>query len=418
GVYISQNRGFNYRKVIDLPNIQFYSCKIDPNDPDRLYGGTQDNGTNRTTTGSVDDWRLLTGGDGFGVNIDPRNSSVFYTQVQRGILLRTEDDGANFRNISFDPFGGGFNWNTPLKLDPFDNDMLYCGNQRLFRSLDRGENWTPISPSLVNANNPQGNLNFGTLTTIDVSPLDKNVIYVGTDDGNVWVSRDFGVNWNAIKAGIPNRWITRVTASPHQVGSVYLTVSGFRFGESSAQVFRSDNYGTTWIPIGAGLPDIPVNDIIVDPAITGLLYLGTDIGVYYSENNGNSWELLGRNLPEAPVTDLDFHTDSRTLAAATYGRSLYTYNLNTLTSTENFAQADQIKVYPNPSKGQISIETNTNKFKIDQVEVFDLNGKLVYQKRLQAVKKQELNLNLTAGNYWLQVRSDQGVKTSQKLIIL
>lgn len=417
GIYISPDKGFNYQKVSDLPNMQFYSCKVDPSDPSRLYGGSQDNGTNRTTTGSADDWQLLTGGDGFGVNIDPDNPSIFYTQVQNGVLLRTEDDGESFTNISFDNFGGPFNWNTPLKLDPFDAEILYCGNQRLFRSIDRGDNWTPISPTLVNSENPTGNLTFGTLTTIDVSPLDQQILYVGTDDGNVWVSKDAGTNWDSIQAGIPKRWITSVRASPHEVETVYLTVSGFRFGESEAQVFRSNNYGTTWTAIGAGLPDIPVNDLIADPTIPGRLYLATDIGVYYSTEDGDNWTLLGQDLPEAPVTDLDFHAISRTLAAATYGRSMYTYNLALLSKTTNILMENQFSIYPNPSRGQFTVASKSSGFSIKNMEVFDIAGKMVYQQSLNTQPIQSLNLNLAAGTYWLLIQTDNGINSWERMVI-
>ncbi len=418
GIYISSDKGFNYRKVSELPNMQFYSCKIDPNDPNRLYGGTQDNGTNRTTTGSEDDWNNLTGGDGFGVNITPDNSSLFYTQVQNGVILRTEDDGESFINISFDNFGGPFNWNTPLKLDPFDSRILYSGNQRLFRSTDRGDNWTPISPSLVNSVNPQGNLTFGTLTSIDVSPLNSEVIYVGTDDGNVWVSKNYGANWQSIQTGIPQRWITRITASPHQVETVYLTVSGFRFGESEAQVFRSDDQGANWVPIGASLPDVPVNDIIVDSLIPERLYLATDIGVYYSINDGDNWELLGIDLPEAPVTDLDFHVHSRTLAAATYGRSMYTYDLSLSTNAANIMLKNQIVVYPNPSRGQFTLESKSSNFKINKIELFDVSGKRVYKKELieAPTQLQKLSLDLAPGIYSLSVQSSKGQISNEKIV--
>lgn len=417
GIYISADKGFNHQKVSDLPNLQFYSCKIDPSDPNRLYGGTQDNGTNRTTTGSADDWQVLTGGDGFGVNIDPDNPSIFYTQVQNGVLLRTEDDGESFINISFDNFGGPFNWNTPLKLDPFDSEILYCGNQRLFRSTDRGDNWTPISPSLVNSENPTGNLTFGTLTTIDVSPLDQQVLYVGTDDGNVWVSKDAGTNWDPIQVGIPKRWITRVTASPHEVETVYLTVSGFRFGESEAQIFRSNNYGTTWAAIGVGLPDIPVNDLIADPTIPGRLYLATDIGVYYSTEDGDNWALLGQDLPEAPVTDLDFHASSRTLAAATYGRSMYTYNLAIPSKTTNILMENQFLIYPNPSRGQFTVASQSSGLSIKNIEVFDIAGKMVYQQTLNTQQILSLDLNLAAGTYWLMIRADNGINNWERIVI-
>lgn len=399
GIYLSNNRGDDHTKVLDLPNNQFYTCTIDPNDPRQLYGGMQDNGTYRSTPGSDEPWEKLFGGDGFQIDVEPGNSEVFYLQSQYGTIMRTLDGGQRFEYVGV---GGNNNWNTPLTIHPRQPRTIYTGNQRLYRSDDRGDSWRPISPSLVNADNPGGNIIYGTLTCIELSPLDPEVIYVGTDDGHVWVSHNGGGDWQSISAGLPKRWITGIYADRNRPEVVYVSVSGFRFGESSAQVFRSEDRGATWQAIGRDLPDVPVNDIIADPLYPGRLFLATDIGVFYSLDDGQRWQPLGSGLPLAPVTDIDLHPISGLLVAATYGRSMYSYSLPGLaTQVESPAQPGSWSLYPNPADTYIFVSGIDCDISIDY-RIHDMQGRIMMAgktKPEQGISVQEL----PSGTYLLQL---------------
>ena len=353
GVYFSPNQGDVHVNHEGLNNIQFYACAIDPSNPSRLFGGAQDNGT-LMTDGNSNEWRRIFGGDGFRIVIDPNDPNTIYAEAQNGYLARSDNGGNGFNTITSTLFGA-FNWNTPITIDPENSSILYTGSQFLFKTEDKGDNWTLISPPLVNGDNPFGNINFGSLTTIDVSSYDSNVIYIGTDDGNVWVTQDGGINYENISATLPDRWITSVKHDPWVTSGVYVTVSGFRFGEMQSQVYYSDDYGSSWDDIGSTLPDIPVNDIQLDLQNPGYIYLATDAGVFASNDNGNGWEILGKGTEALPITDLDYHP-SGVLVAASYGKGILTYNLGSVSSTSSVNSSREISCFPNPAENFLNLD--------------------------------------------------------------
>jgi hypothetical protein len=214
------------------------------------------------------------------------------------------------------------NWNTPFAMDPVNHEVLYYGSNFLYKTIDAAENWVKISGDLTNGGDP-GSLTFGTITTIDAARSDAQVIYVGTDDANVWVTTNGGGNWTDISATLPDRWVTRVAVDPYDAGIAYVTFSGYTVGSYSSHIFRTADYGQTWTDIQGDLTDAPINDVIPDPHDDSTLYIGTDFGTFYTENLGTTWEVLGVGMPIVPVHDLAFHTLTRTLVAGTHGRSMY-----------------------------------------------------------------------------------------------
>jgi hypothetical protein len=180
-----------------------------------------------------------------------------------------------------------------------------------------------------------GNLVFNTISTIAVAPTNGQVIYVGTDDGNVWVTQNGGTNWTPIYASLPDRWITRVAVSPQNAGICYVTLSGYRIGEPLAHVYRSTNYGTNWTNISGNLPEAPVNCIIEDPLNPQQLFIASDVGIYHTTNLGASWQPLGSNLPICVNMDLKLHNPTRKIVAGTHGRSMYMATLDSLASYPN-----------------------------------------------------------------------------------
>lgn len=330
GMYRTTNNGNSWTFQTGLPVNQFYAATVDPQFPQRRYGGTQDNGTLQTLTGTVSNWQEILGGDGFYVLVDPTNSQRIYAEYQWGYLCRSEDGGVWF-DYAMDGINPSerTNWSTPIALDPQNAAVVYYGAERLYRSNNNGNWWDAISPDLTDGGGA-GNLNFGTITTIGVSPLNHQIIWAGTDDANVWVSTNYGASWQNRSQGLPNRWITRVSPDPLDSNGIYVCLSGFRNPEQNAHLFYSSDLGVTWQSISGDLPEGPLNDVIPDPNFEQRLYAASDFGTFVSVNRGQQWVALGEDLPRVPVLDLVLHNPTRQLVAATYGRSMYTLALSEL----------------------------------------------------------------------------------------
>ncbi|MCP4703413.1 MAG: hypothetical protein GY865_02285, partial [candidate division Zixibacteria bacterium] len=324
--------GVNYRakesdswsNLANMHNTQFYAIHIDETNPLRIYGGTQDNGSMRSPDGGTDNWQPILGGDGFYCLVDYNNPDNVYAEYQNGYLMKSNNGtaGWNYGMNGIDYDGDRHNWNTPIAMDPINSNILYYGSQKLYKTDDYADNWTAISDDLSNGPYPTYS-SFGTITTIDVGHISTDVIYVGTDDGNIWVTQNGGDNWTQINTSIPNRWLTRVTVDPRDDAVVYATISGYDWSEHMPHIFRSINYGVDWTSIAGNLPDSPIHDVIPDPHEDNTIWIANDYGVYVTEDMGVTWIPFGEGLPMAPVHDLDFHPATRTLAAGTHGRSIY-----------------------------------------------------------------------------------------------
>jgi len=240
-----------------------------------------------------------------------------------------------------------------------------------------------ISPDLSNGPGP-GNLTYGTITSIAVSPANSDIVYAGTDDGNVWVSMDDGGTWNLISNELPDRWVTRVAADNVEENTVYVTFSGYRYDEFLPHIFRSEDSGQTWEDVSGDLPEAPINDIIIDPDTNTTLYVASDFGVFSSRDLGQSWDMLGENLPLVPVCDIDLHQPTRKLIAATYGRSMYTYDLNqdtivtSIHTNQHFPLDFSASIYPNPVSESGIVEINCDKEIVGKIEFFELSGKKIF----------------------------------------
>ncbi|MEM8908411.1 MAG: T9SS type A sorting domain-containing protein, partial [Bacteroidota bacterium] len=425
GVYISNNGGASWEHIQNLPITQFYTCELDESIPNRYYGGAQDNGTNRTLTGSTDDWQRIWGGDGFYVNVDPQNNDYVYAEFQWGNLYRSEDGGQSFDWAleGIDP-EDRTNWNTPVILDPSNPSRLYYGSNRLYVSFNRAMNWSPMSDDLTKGQHPSGSQAFGTITTIAVAPSSSEVIYVGTDDGNVQVTTNFGLDWTNISAGLPNRYVTRVAVDPVDPLTAYVTLSGYRFVDYMPHILRTTDGGQNWEDISGNLPEIPINDVIVDPDVDQTLYIANDLGVWYTFDLGNTWAPLGNELPAVVVNDLRFHQPTRKLLAGTFGRSMFTYDLSEVTSTEEIAQQapQNLRVFPNPVRANANIQFDWSGTAMARLELFDLQGKKIQTLREQTFAEgvQEINWDASQipnGTYLLRL-SAPGVVATQKLQVM
>ena len=430
GFYISNNGGGSWAKSFNLPITQFYAGTIDFLNPQRTYGGTQDNGTMRTLTGRDDDWEEIFGGDGFYCLVDYTDARYVYAESQNGGLGRSLNGGSSFLNgTNGIASSSRTNWSTPVIMDPNDPRVLYYGAERVYRTANRAEFWTAISSDLTNGPGPT-TYRYGTITTLAVSRLNANLIYAGTDDANVWVTRDLGANWTKINAGLPRRWVTRVAADPQNVNVAYVTFSGHQEDVFLPHIFRTEDQGATWSDISSNLPEAPINVVVIDPANNSVLYVGTDVGVFYTNDLGANWQPLGTGMPFTPVHDLTLHPPTRKLRAATHGRSFYEYDLSIFTHvTAPATPAPGAFVlhqnYPNPLSTNLPEAATIITFSLKEkgnvrLEVFDLLGRqvalLVEGLLEEGTHRRVLHAkNLPNGNYFykLTFHDSAGKSTAQ-----
>jgi photosystem II stability/assembly factor-like uncharacterized protein len=303
--------------------MQFYAMDVSAQDVTRVSGGTQDNGSLRSWGGT--DWNLYRGGDGMMNRINPVDFNNVYACSQNGGCGRSDNGGDTMTNIR-PRFGGTrFNWVSPLEIAAGSPDTVYFGSNLLNRSDDRGVTWRVVSPDLTGGPTPRNTTSYGTITTIGIAPTDKEIVYVGTDDGRLWLTKDGGANWTRMTdPDLPERWVTRVTVDPENSDIAWVTYSGFRSeSETQPHVLMTANGGQSWEDISGNLPQAPVNDVIRHPRNKSWLYIGTDMGVFFTPNLGRTWLKVGRSFPLVPVTDIHYHVATNTLFAATFGRGIF-----------------------------------------------------------------------------------------------
>ncbi len=329
GVYRSSANGSltgSWTKSTRQTNLQFYTVAVSTQDVSRISGGLQDNGSVRSWGGTS--WNSIGGGDGLQNLIDHTNQNKVYSCSQYGSCTRSTDGGSTrsaFGATTSDRRG----WLTPVVFDPTNPAIVYYGGNRLNRSTNSAASFTTISPDLTHGNGGTGGYPFGTITTIAVSKSSANTLYVGTDDGRAWITRNTGSTWTEITAGLPTRWITRIAVDPTDANLAYVTVSGFRNGSTTAHVFRTATGGTSWTDISGNLPDAPVNDIVLDPRDRTRLFVASDVGVFVSTDGGATWAAAGTALPLVPVSDIEATASGATtvLTAATFGLGMYRLTL-------------------------------------------------------------------------------------------
>jgi hypothetical protein len=290
-------------------------------------------------------------------------------------------------------------WFPPVIISPHNPQILYYGMQKLLMSLDRGENWQFISPDL-STDNPQriGTpfVGYGAITMISESPHKFGLIYVGTDDGNVQVTKNGGTTWEKIMDGLPrDRWVSRIIASEYDESTVYVTLSGLRNDDFTAYIYKSSDYGKTWKDISHNLPGGPVNVIREDPKNENILYTGTDLGIYASLNRGESWISLCSNLPTTFVHDLVVHPRDDVLVIGTHGRSVYVMDVSPVQeydqkiSGKDFHMFGIPTVYRTKQRGanqKAQIYYYLNESRPVTVEIFDETQEVVKSLEFQGNK--------------------------------
>jgi photosystem II stability/assembly factor-like uncharacterized protein len=348
GVSVSYDQGKNWRSLIEeLPLAQFYNIEFDYAEPFRVYGSIQDHhsfysevdishGKDRIRPTA---WKYTLGAEGSTHIVDPRDNntilaSLFYGKLAKAtvagypgdmkyVLPNTYPEEPDFRG----------QWMAPTIFSPHNPDIVYHGVQYVMQSKDLGDTWKIISPDLT-TNDPKkrGDISYQTITAIDESPFRAGLLYVGTDDGRLWRTKDGGETWENIRKNpMPERWVSRIVSSKYDMGTVYVTQTGRRDDDAQVYIWKSTDFGDTWEDISANIPVGPVNVIREDPSDKKILYTGTDVGVYVSTDRGATWNILG-DLPCTYVHDLKIHPRENLVIIATHGRGMFVLNADPVNS--------------------------------------------------------------------------------------
>jgi len=345
GFAMSYDSGSNWLHSDNVSMAQLYAIGVDMDYPYNVYGGMQDFGTWKgpsTKKGRFpirfEDWEHVLGGDGFYCQVDPTNSRWLYCESQFGGLSRNDQKTGQRKRVRYrENRSLRFNWNAPILISPHNSDVIYHGANVLLKSPYRGERWEEVSPDLTKNDSLKfGGVEvrqYGTITTIDESPIEQGVIWVGTDDGNVQLTRDGGETWTLLNDRIPDNpeyWVTRMTASHHNAGTAYVTYTGRHHTDFRPFIYRTTDFGETWASIVNNLPDEGINVMKECHKNSNLLFIGTDRTVYVSFDGGQHWNEMKNNLPTIPVKDLLIHPRENDLVVGTFGRGFYITDISPL----------------------------------------------------------------------------------------
>jgi photosystem II stability/assembly factor-like uncharacterized protein len=358
GIHQSYDQGRSWDFINTIPLAQFYEIGVDMSKPYKICGGLQDNNTWCGPSMSFNprgisnsDWYTIGGGDGFYAQPDPNDPDIVYAESQDGNLLRRNTKTGENRSIRPQPADGEkpyrFQWNSPIVISAYNSNTIYYGGNFLFKSTNRGDAWTKVSPDLTTdvdrntlpimgkvpdkntRSRHDGVQQFPTITSVSESPLDAKVLWAGTDDGNLQVTRDGGTSWKNVVGKVSNlpkgTYVSRVIASKFNAGTAYATFDGHRNGDFKVYVYMTSDFGDNWKSI---VSDLPQNNGIANvirehPRNANLLFVGTEFGAYVSFDRGGSWTKIKMNLPTVPVDDIVIHPRENDLIFGTHGRSIW-----------------------------------------------------------------------------------------------
>lgn len=337
GVYVTWDDSETWDHLDVLPLAQFYNVAVDTRSPYWVYGGLQDNGSwggPSATRGRgipTASWIKTNGGDGFRCAVDPRDPDVVYSESQNGMIVRRNLGTGETRRITQPGRGTRFNWNTPYFLSAHNPSILYYAGNHVYRSIDDGESSSRISDEITRTDR-------GSATALAQSPLDADLLYVGTDDGALWRTTDGGASWEDIAPGLgvdQPLYVADIEPSPHRAETVYLALDGHRSDDYAPRLLVSRDAGDSWRALTGGLPDGgPVRTVAVDPVNRDLLFCGTEFGCFVSIDAGEGWTRLESGLPRVPIHDLVIQNAEADLVAGTHGRGVWILDIAPLRGLE------------------------------------------------------------------------------------
>jgi len=361
GIHWSYDNGRTWDFINTIAIGQFYEVGLDNEKPYKICGGLQDNGSwcgpsmSLTRDGIINsDWTLMPGGDGFYARIDYAEPWIVYTESQDGHLSRRDEHTSQQREIMPEAKAGEphyrFQWNSPVEVSVHDHKTIYYGGNYLFKSTDRGDSWTRLggdlttgadrnklqifgkTPDKSTLSRHDGVEEYPTITTLSESPVTPNVLWAGTDDGNLQVTRDGGKTWKNVVSRVPGvpkgTYVTRVVASKYAEGAAFATFDGHRTDDYNVYLFQTSDYGETWKAIRNGIPDSAgtVHVVREHPRSANLLFAGTEFGLWVSWDHGANWTALKNNFPTVPVDDIQIQAQQNDLVLATHGRSIWIFD--------------------------------------------------------------------------------------------
>ncbi len=352
GYYVTYDRGGNWDHLNTMAIGQYYHVAICPKQPYYVAGGLQDNGSWCGPTVSLDgtgpineDWISIGGGDGFVCRVDPNDPDVIYSESQGGAMMRRNTRTGAMAGIRPQRPDGApayrFNWNTPFILSNHNSRIFYCAGNFVFRSVDRGGNLQIVSPDITLTKQ-------GSATAIAESPKNPDVLYVGTDDGALWITRDGAKTWTEISKNVGlagPRWVATIEPSRFVEGRAYVVFDGHRSDDDSPLPYVTEDFGKTWKSLKGNLPLGSTRCLREDLVNRNLLFLGTEFGAWCTLDRGKSWSKLGGNLPTVAVHEFALHPANGEIVAATHGRSLWVLDISPLRQMKPEALAQAPVLY-------------------------------------------------------------------------
>jgi len=427
GLYRSADNGQNWQRAENIPTTQFYRVAYNPHQPALYYGGAQDNGTIAGNAEQVNAWTDIFGGDGFQAVFHPEDPNIYYYEAQNGAIFGNGSDGIfGYATESIEQ-ADRRHWDMPYLISRHNPEILYTGTYRLYIGFGHLPIWTPITDDLTDGLVFASR--FHTISALDESPLDPDQVYVGTIDANVWLVNPNTQETTNLSAGLPERYVSAVKASPSDPNRVFVSQTGYRDNDFVARIHRSDNLGATWTPISGNLPNLAVNDFYILPDTEDqVIFAATDGGVYVTLDGGQAWERLGTGMPIVPVYDLDHNFDQNTLIAGTHARSVMTFPIDSLvinppTPTFNPNRPTGPALTVTPALARSTTTLTVENLRANQratVLVADLNGKVLLQMPVNGTGKHERSIDLTtfsAGVYVVFVRSEGRILETRRFVV-
>ncbi|MEZ5047232.1 MAG: T9SS type A sorting domain-containing protein [Chitinophagaceae bacterium] len=420
GFYASNTAGINWTLKNNIPITQFYRVAYNPWEANQYFGGAQDNGTMYGSASmGLNTWSQYFGGDGFQPQFDATDPNICYAEWQNGNIVATDLLGLSYTNMTSSLSADRKSWNTPYFVSKHNNNHLYIGTYRIHKtSFGPIDAWNAISPDLTD-----GTQNgFHVVTTIDQSPINAQIIYAGTSDANVWVSKNDGASWNLINNTLPNRYVSSIKASPDNEDAVFCSFSGYRNYDTLAHLYYSTNNGSTWNSIATNLPNFPINDIWIRPGThDSSIIIANDGGVYASITHGAFWYRVGSNMPIIPVYDIDYNPTTKKIFVGTFARSIQSMSIDSVfkavynVGLENeYLSKNHFQLFPNPCHHSFSIHESFIHAKAT-LQVYDIWGRLV--KYYEANNSPTFNCSELARGIYMVKYSDTKNERIEKLTI-